>query len=243
MDDRWWIERGRVGCDEAVGDGKSERCFDTGGIRIGYVLRSASMLVSVSASLRRTSLHFPCSMHGSGLSFWWECFLTGFFSNRSIASFIKSWNSLMNSIQSSLWLTSDKLSSSSSFSWSLAWSVGDSFATSCCRTLPVLLLDSPVTSHLSGDRCHRTCSCVFSGISSIILFSITVSVMSWRFCVSGVFPVGFPTASFPIGLPTVSLSPSDAEDSSSAFYNFQSCFCVLVYTLSYCSYDSSGTLL
>ena len=27
MDDRWWIERGRVGCDEAVGDGKSERCL------------------------------------------------------------------------------------------------------------------------------------------------------------------------------------------------------------------------
>ena len=27
MDDRWWIERGRVGCDEAVGAGKSERCL------------------------------------------------------------------------------------------------------------------------------------------------------------------------------------------------------------------------
>ena len=27
MDDRWWIEHGRVGCDEAVGDGKSERCL------------------------------------------------------------------------------------------------------------------------------------------------------------------------------------------------------------------------
>ena len=27
MDDRWWIERGRVGCDEAVGDGKSESCL------------------------------------------------------------------------------------------------------------------------------------------------------------------------------------------------------------------------
>ena len=27
MDDRWWIERNRVGCDEAVGDGKSERCL------------------------------------------------------------------------------------------------------------------------------------------------------------------------------------------------------------------------
>ena len=27
MDDRWWIERGRVGCDEAVGDCKSERCL------------------------------------------------------------------------------------------------------------------------------------------------------------------------------------------------------------------------
>ena len=27
MDDGWWIEHGRVGCDEAVGDGKSERCL------------------------------------------------------------------------------------------------------------------------------------------------------------------------------------------------------------------------
>ena len=27
MDDRWWIECGRVGCDEAVGDGKNERCL------------------------------------------------------------------------------------------------------------------------------------------------------------------------------------------------------------------------
>ena len=27
MNDRWWIEHGRVGCDEAVGDGKSKRCL------------------------------------------------------------------------------------------------------------------------------------------------------------------------------------------------------------------------
>ena len=27
MDDRCWIECGRVGCDEAMGDGKSERCL------------------------------------------------------------------------------------------------------------------------------------------------------------------------------------------------------------------------
>ena len=27
MDDGWWIEHGRVGCDEAVGDGKSKRCL------------------------------------------------------------------------------------------------------------------------------------------------------------------------------------------------------------------------
>ena len=27
MDDRWWIEHGRVGCDKAVGDGKSKRCL------------------------------------------------------------------------------------------------------------------------------------------------------------------------------------------------------------------------
>ena len=113
----------------------------------------------------------------------------------------------MNFIQSSLRLTSDELSSSSSFSWSLAWSVGDSFVTSCCHTLPVWLLDSPVTSHLSGDSHRGTCSRVLGGISSIILFSITVSVTSRTFCVSGVFPVGFPT---------VSLLPSDAEDSSSA---------------------------
>ena len=160
---------------------------------------------SVSASWRKTSLCFPCSVCSSGLSFQQECFLAGLLSNYSIASFMKSWNSLMNSTWSYLRLASDELSSS--LSWPLAWSAGDLFFTSCCHTLPVRLLDSPVTSHLSVDRCHRTCSCVLGGIYSIVLFSVTVSVMSRTFCVSGVFPVGFPT---------VSLSPSDADDSSSA---------------------------
>ena len=100
---------------------------------------------SISASLRRASLCFPCSVHGSGLSFQRECLLTGFLSNWSIALFITSWNSLMNSIRSALWLTSDELSLSS---WSLAWSGGDLFVTSHCFTFPVRLLDSPVTSRL-----------------------------------------------------------------------------------------------
>ena len=84
------------------------------------------------------------------------------------------------------------------------------FVTSHCRTFPVQLLDSPVTSHLSVNRRHGACSHVFGGISSIALTSITVSAMSQTFYVSGAFPVGFPT---------VSVSPSDAEDSSSASFS------------------------
>ena len=113
----------------------------------------------------------------------------------------------MNSIWSALWLTSDKLSSSSDSSWSLSWCGGDCFVTSYCYTFPVQLLDSPVISCLSGDRHCGTCSHVFGGISSTTLSSIQVSVMSQTFCMSGAFPVGFPT---------VSVSPSDAGDSSSA---------------------------
>ena len=59
--------------------------------------------------------------------------------------------------------------------------------------------DSPVTSRLSIDRYHGVCSHVFGGISSTTLSSITVSVMSQTFCMSGAFPIGFPTllTSFP----------------------------------------------
>ena len=146
-------------------------------------------------------------MCGSGLSFQWESLLTGLLSNCSIALFITSWNSFMNSIQSALWLTSDELSSSSDFSWSLSWSGGGCSTDSHCHTFTVRLLDSPVISHLSIDRHRGTCSCVFGGISSTTLSSITVSVTSQTFCMSGAFPVGFPT---------VSIFPSDAEASSSA---------------------------
>ena len=114
----------------------------------------------------------------------------------------------MNSSQSALQLTSDKLSLSLVFSWSLAWSWGGSSATSHWHALPAHLLDSPVTSHLSGDRHHRTCSHVFggissthcracshvlSGVSSTLLSSITVSVMVWMLCAPAVSPVGCPT--------------------------------------------------
>ena len=75
------------------------------------LLRSLSG--SVSASWCMVSLHFPCSVHGSGLSFQQECLLTGLLSNCSFALFIASWNSFMNSIQSALWLTSDEVSLSS----------------------------------------------------------------------------------------------------------------------------------
>ena len=71
---------------------------------------------SISASLHVVSLHFPCSMHGSGLSFWRECLLADLLSNCSISWFIASWKSFMNSIWSALWLTSDELSSSSNSS-------------------------------------------------------------------------------------------------------------------------------
>ena len=130
--------------------------------------------------------------------------------------------------------------------------MGDSFVTSCCCTLPVQLLDSPVTSCLSSDRHHGTCSRVLGGISSIVLFSITVSVMSQTFCMSGVFPVGFPTGSFPVGFPTVSFPVGfptvlfrllmQRTPLLHLTHNFRSCFCILVYASSYYSYDSSGTL-
>ena len=152
---------------------------------------------SVSASLHMLSLCFPCSVCGSGLFFWQGCLLADFWSNCSIAWFITSWNSFMNSIWSALQLTSDELSLSSDSSWSLLWSGGDCFVTCRSCAFPVWLLDSPVTSHLSVDRCHGTCSCVFGGISYTTLSSVTVSVTSQAFCMSGAFPVGFPTVCLP----------------------------------------------
>ena len=154
-----------------------------------------SLDVSVSASLHMVSLHFPCSVRSSGFSFWQECLLAGLLSNSSIALFIASWNSFMNSTWSALWLASDKVSLSSDSSWSLLWSRVGCFAASCQCTSPVHLLNSPVVSHLSVDRHCRTCSCVFGGISSTTLSSVTVSVKSWTLCMSGAFLVIFPTVS------------------------------------------------
>ena len=172
---------------------------------ISYSLCWCCVCGSFSASWHMVSLHFACSMHSSGLSFQQECLLLGLLSNCSIALFIISWNSLMNSSLSALQLTSDELSSSSDSSWSLLWSWGGSSATSCCHTLPVQLLDSPVTLHLSVDRCHGTRSHVFGGISSTLLSSITVPVMSQTLCVPGVPPVGFLTVL--TSLPNVVASP------------------------------------
>ena len=121
---------------------------------------------SLSASLHMLSLCFPCSMHSSGLSFQQECLLTGLLSNYSIALFIISWNSLMNSSQSALWLTSDKLSLLLVSFWSFVWSWDGLSAASRCCTFPLQLLDSPITSHLSSDRCQGACSCMFGGVSS-----------------------------------------------------------------------------
>ena len=97
----------------------------------------------------------------------------------------------MNSSLSALWLTSNKLSSSSVSSESLLWSWGGSSATSCCHTFPVHLLDSPVTLHLSVDRHCGTCSHVLGGIYSTLLSSITVPITSWMLCVSSL-PSKFP---------------------------------------------------
>ena len=163
---------------------------------------------SLSASLCMVSLHFPCSMRGSGLSFQQKCLLAGLSSNCSIALFIISWNSLMNSSRLALQLTSDELSSSLVFSWSLACSWGSSSATSCWHAFPARLLDSPVTSCLSGDRHHGACShvlggvssthcgacsCVLGGVSSTLLSSVTVPVTVQTLCVPAVSPVGCPT--------------------------------------------------
>ena len=174
-----------------------------------FHLSSESLLISccgsLSASLCMVSLCFLCSVHSSYLSFRQECLLAGLLSNCSIALFILSWNSLMNSSQSALRLTSDKLSLSLVSSWSLVWSWGGSSVASCCHTFLVWLLDSPVTSHLSGDRHHGTCSCVFGGVSSTrhgacshvlggvsstLISSITVPVTFQRLCVPDVSPVG-----------------------------------------------------
>ena len=160
-----------------------------------FCLSSDSLLTaccgSLSASLCMVSLHFSCYICSSGLSFQWECLLTGLLSNCSIALFITSWNSLMNSSLSAIQLASDKLSSSSDSSWSLLWSWGGSSAASCCCTFPVHLLDSPVTSCLSVDRHHGTCSHVLGGICSTLLSSITAPVTSLTLCMSGVSPVSF----------------------------------------------------
>ena len=174
-----------------------------------FCLSSESLLTlycgSLSASLCMVSLCFPCSVHGSGLSFGQECLLAGLLRNCSIALFIISWNSLMNSSWSTLWLTSDKLSSFLVSSWSLVWSWDGSYATSCCPTFPVWFLNSPVTSCLSSYRCHRTCSHVFGRVSSTCCStcshvfggfpsthppSVTVPVMLQTLCAPGVSPVG-----------------------------------------------------
>ena len=63
MDDRWWIERGRVGCDEAVGDGKSERyltlaeleldmCWDRHPCSSPFLALPTSHLFDVCSSLQ-----------------------------------------------------------------------------------------------------------------------------------------------------------------------------------------------
>ena len=145
------------------------------------------------------SLHFPCSMHGSGLSFQRKCLLTGLLSSFLNAWSIISQNSLMNSSLSALMLASTEYSLYLGSPWSLLWSRGGCSAASHWHTSPVHLLDSPIVLRLTVDRHCRTCSLVFGGISSSTLSSITVSVTSWTFCVSGAFPVGFPTVltSFP----------------------------------------------
>ena len=74
-----------------------------------------------------------------------------------------------------------------------------------------------------------TCSCVFGGISSIVLSSVTVSVTSWTFCVVSLLFL------FCLLMQRILLLH--------LAHDFQSCFCVLVYALSYLSYDFSGTLL
>ena len=159
----------------------------------------------ISASLCMVFLCFSCSVFISGLFFQQVCFLTGLLSNCSIALFIISWNSSMNSILSVLWLTSDKLSLSLNSSTSLSWSRGGLFA---CHTFPVLLPNIPVSSHLSVDRHLRIWSLLFSGSFSTHLSSITASVISLMLCTSGISSVGFLTvlASLPVALSSSSSS-------------------------------------
>ena len=123
----------------------------------------------MSASLHMVFLCFSCSVFCSGLFFWQVCFLTGLLSNCSIALFIISWNSLMNSSLSALQLASNKFSLSSDSSWSLSWSWGGSFATSCYCTLSVPLPDISVRLHLSIAGHLGICSLVFSGSLSTCL--------------------------------------------------------------------------
>ena len=67
----------------------------------------------MSASLHMVFLHLSCSMFDSGFFFQQVCLLAGLLSKCSIALFIMSWNSLMNSNWSALQLASNKLSLSS----------------------------------------------------------------------------------------------------------------------------------
>ena len=175
------------------------------------------------------SYTFPVLCFGSGLFFQQVCFLAGLLSNCSIALFIISWNSLMNSSLSALQLTSDEISSFSDSSWSLSWSWGGSFTASCCCTFSVPLPDIPVSLCLSIDGCLRICSLIFSGSFSTYLSSVTASVTSLMLCASGVSWVSFLTVltSLPNSLFS---SPSS---SASLVHDYPSCSCMWLYTWSY----------
>ena len=120
------------------------------------------------------------------------------------------------------------VSSSSDSSGSLSWSWAGSSATSHCHTFPVHLVASPVTSHLSVDRHHRTCPHVLGGISSTLLSSVTAPVTSLTLCASGVSPVSFLTVLTSLPNAIVSSFTSSCSQPSVVFLHVATCLVIFL---------------
>ena len=75
IDDRWWIEYGRVGCDEAVGDGKSERCLMLVELELDrcWDQHPCSSVVRVSLATSKQHSQSKNQWIGWGCGVWREC--------------------------------------------------------------------------------------------------------------------------------------------------------------------------
>ena len=64
MDDRWWIEHGRVGCDEAVGDGKSKGCLMLAELKLDMCWDWHPCSSPVGFSLLQFPICYSCIIFG-----------------------------------------------------------------------------------------------------------------------------------------------------------------------------------